>query len=258
MRKASLAAVALVGVLVGCGGKVARVIDEPDPPTPETPETPDDLGGGQTQPGYPGSSSGSSGRPDIPGYPGDPSDATYPVGAFPATVPTACGASVVDVLDCAGSSGYRVSTYRPQLAGDPELHVVGVYETRSDHSAGNHPRGEGKVHVSRRTRQVLALTSYEPTDWSVTVDQGVVLEKVVLMGYHLHTVKVPAGVPVVDLSGPGRSPACAVVWPGDDQGCNTQGTVGRAEHAAQAPIASFAGCYRATSFVVRDDTEICP
>src|SRR5262245_22549369 len=47
--------------------------------------------------------------------------------------------------------------------GAAEVHVVGVYETRSDHSFGDHPVGEGSVTIERPGTHVLVLSAYEPT-----------------------------------------------------------------------------------------------
>jgi hypothetical protein len=136
--------------------------------------------------------------------------------------------------------------------------VFGIYESRSDHSYGNHPTGTATVHVRRTVPHVLVLSSYEPTQWTLDVAPGARIERIILNGYHAQTLSgVPAGVPVVDRSGPGYLSACAYKWPGDDQGCNTQGLVSGVEGLTSRELTAFAGCYRGTEFTLADGPSQC-
>ena len=135
----------------------------------------------------------------------------------------------------------------------PELHILGVYETHSNHGGGNHPSGEATVHVEREGAMVLALSSYEPVHWSVTAAPGAVIEKVILNGYHAQTADVPPGVPVETHDEGQMLAACAYEWPGDDQGCDTQGLVSALEGLTGRTLTSFHGCYDADAFVLNDD-----
>jgi hypothetical protein len=161
------------------------------------------------------------------------------------------GAPVIDVLDCATNEGYTVSTHRAQPGSDTEVNVIGVYETRSDHhGADYHPTGEASVRVSRHAKQILVLSSYEPTRWTVTLDPGVKIEKIVTVGFYDQVVDAPSNV-VVEKA----STACGYSWPYNGEGCDTNELFASATKAAQGPLAAFAGCYRATKFEVRDDGQ---
>lgn len=190
-----------------------------------------------------------------------PSPSPSPPVEEPGAAPL-CGGPFVDVLDPATSEGYSVSSYKAAapVVDAPEVHILGVYETRSDHSAGSHPRGSSTVHVSRPGRHVIVLSSYEPTDFVLTADAGAVVERVILNGYQHHTVKAPAGTKIVDRSGESAYlSACAYAWPSDDQGCNTQALVDGVEKLTGAAITTFTGVYRASKFVVGSDgTAACP
>ena len=139
----------------------------------------------------------------------------------------------------------------------PELHILGVYETNSDHSYMNHPTGTGTVHVDRKGSVVLALSSYEPVDWTVTVGPDTVLERVILNGYHDQTAVVPAGVPVDTYDNPeGWLGAIGYAWPYSEGGSDTPATVAAIENVADREMTSFHGCYHATSFVLNDDLGV--
>ena len=77
------------------------------------------------------------------------------------------------------------------------VHVISVYEARSDHSFRYHPTGSASVRVTVSGGQsdtrplILVLASHEPITWSISMPQGVTFEKIlvvsiVLMCYHLH------------------------------------------------------------------------
>ncbi|AKT42625.1 hypothetical protein [Chondromyces crocatus] len=135
----------------------------------------------------------------------------------------------------------------------PELHLLSVYESHGNHGWNHHPEGEASVHVERQGPVVLALSSYEPVYWKVTAAPGVTLEKVILNGYHDQRADVPPGVPVEIYDADQMLAACAYQWPGDDQGCDTQGLVSALESVAGRSLTSFHGCYQANTFVLHDD-----
>lgn len=137
-----------------------------------------------------------------------------------------------------------------------ELHVFGVYETHSNHSGGSHPAGAATVHVERQGSHVLALSSYEPVHWTITAEPGVVIEKIILNGYHGQTAAAPSGVPVeaYDYEVHGNwLGAYAYAWPGSSGGSDTQALVGTLEQLAGRGMTSFHGCYQGTSYVLHDD-----
>lgn len=144
----------------------------------------------------------------------------------------------------------------PPACGD-ELHLIGVYESHSGHSYDNHPPGAASVHVERKGSSILALSSYEPVHWTVTVADGVKLEKVILNGYHDQTADVPAGVTVEVHDGPDTSlGAYAYAWPSAEGGSDTQALVTALENLTGRALGSFNGCYHASSWTLHDDLSV--
>jgi hypothetical protein len=135
----------------------------------------------------------------------------------------------------------------------PELHIFGVYETNSHPSTGHHSTGTGTVHVDRKGPIVIALSSYEPADWTVTVGPDTVLERVILNGYYDQHVVVPVDVPIDIYDGAGGwLGAGGYAWGGSD----TPALVTAIEAAAKQKMTSFHGCYHATLFVLNDDLGV--
>lgn len=177
----------------------------------------------------------------------------------PGPTPAACSRPVLTLHDCPTGQGYRVTSYTKPDPRGPELIVLGIYESRSDHSYGNHPTGEATVSVKRTVPHVLVLSSYEPTRWTLDLAPGARLERIILNGYHTQSLaSVPAGVPVEDRSGVGNYlSACAYKWPDDNQGCNTQGLMTGLRQLTSREVTDFAGCYRVTRFTVEDGPSTC-
>lgn len=119
------------------------------------------------------------------------------------------GRAPVVVHDCDHGGGYEVNQWvRPQpvAAGNPEAHLVSVYQTSSEHSYGYHPAGAADVYIHRTARPVvLIFSAYEPTLWRIHADPGVRVSRVVLYGYHRQQVTgVPQDTEVVDQIGRSR------------------------------------------------------
>jgi len=139
----------------------------------------------------------------------------------------------------------------------PELHILGVYETNSDHSYMNHPTGTGTVHIDRKGTVVLAISSYEPVDWTVTVGPDTVLERVILNGFYDQDAVVPAGVPIDTYDGEdGWLGAFGYAWPSAEGGSDTPALVTAVEGVAKQNMTSFHGCYHATSFALNDNLGV--
>ncbi|HEU4404832.1 MAG TPA: hypothetical protein VFS43_06030 [Polyangiaceae bacterium] len=158
------------------------------------------------------------------------------------------------INDCGYAGASHVATAEP---GQPELFVLSVYETRSDHGFGYHPTGEASVTDTRTTPHVLVLSSYEPTHWTINADAAGGLTQIILNGYHDQTVTAPPGVLVSEHSGfndegPEYFSACGYAWPNNDGGCDTPGLVSGVESFSGLSLSAFAGCYVATNFEVRD------
>lgn len=145
-------------------------------------------------------------------------------------------------IDCPSEAGYTVSSSRGTTHGDAEQHVIEMYEARSDHSVGYHPRGIVSVHVSRQAHHELVLGSYEPVDFVISVEPGAIIDKVTLTGHARHTAQVPAGTTVVDQSGMGGS-SCY-----EAASCQSLLSSGYTD---------FAGCYRITKIDIGDEARPC-
>ena len=70
-------------------------------------------------------------------------------------------------VDSIGSGGYQATYYQSGTVSVPEVLVIGVYETSSNHSFNFHPTGTGHVHVlgSAQAPVDVVVSSYEPVHW---------------------------------------------------------------------------------------------
>lgn len=152
-----------------------------------------------------------------------------------------------------------VTQYLSPTPITPEVHVIGVYETNSNHSFNYHPPGFADVrikyqHAGPMTPITLVLSSYEPNQWRLNVDPGVSIEKIVLNGYYAQTVTGAGSVPVMNRSnlagGQSSFGNYAYQWPQSTGGSSTQGLLVGIEDFLGTRISSFTGAYRATSFTV--------
>lgn len=107
--------------------------------------------------------------------------------------------------------------------------------------------------MSRRAKQILVLSSFEPTHWTVSLDEGTNVVKIVTLGYYDQPVSFQGGSVSVEH----HDYACGYSWPYNGQGCDTNVLFTKAEKATRSYVSAFAGCYRANTFVVRDDQEVC-
>ena len=159
------------------------------------------------------------------------------------------GAPTLQVQASCGPGGYEPSSHIG-ICAPTELHIVGQYEAADD--------GESEVEITRTASPiVLVLSSYEPTRWLLNIGPGVQLTQIIINGYEASNLaNPPEGVEVLDLTGPGRYlSACAYVWPGDDQGCDTQSLVRGAERQTGLTLTSFQGCYSGAGFILRDSVR---
>lgn len=156
--------------------------------------------------------------------------------------------SVITINNPATSSGYQTSYYVNQNITSPETHIIGVYETRSDHSGGNHPTGTAYVHVtgSTETPVNLVLSSYEPTAWVLDGAGLSFIQSVTVNSYHASTATGidSSKIQIKNLGYYGYA------WPSSSGGSNTPALVRAVESLYGAPIATFSGVYRATDFSV--------
>jgi hypothetical protein len=163
--------------------------------------------------------------------------------------------AALHINDPATSEGYVVTTYNAPGLTVPDISILGVYETRSDHSFNYHPQGAATVHVRYSGSKlmdplVLVLSAYEPTLWNIDAQAGTRISKIVVNGLYEQQVANSGSIPVVNKSGANSISACSYAWPGDNQGCNTQGLVQGVQTLVGAPLTAYAGVYRATDFTV--------
>jgi hypothetical protein len=152
-----------------------------------------------------------------------------------------------------------------EACGNPEVHVLGVYEARGDHSGGVHPAGTAVVHVERTGPQVLVLSSYEPVNWKVTAVPNANIQYILALGYHAQSVEAPQGVEVrvLDYETRGVFAGCAYEYPDDDphSGCETPLLLEEVKRLTGQEVSSFHGCYQGTSFTLHGDLSVdssCP
>lgn len=168
--------------------------------------------------------------------------------ALSALLPCSALASSVIINDAAYSSSYYFGNQAPTTQ---ETHVIGVYETRSDHSFGYHPEGTAFVSVTGSASQPvnLVLSSYEPTNWVMEGDGLGFVGSVLINGYSLSRVTGFDLASVVNRSGVGNYfSACG--YGNDSGGCNTPALINGVEQFYGEQITTFSGTYRATSFSI--------
>ncbi|HWU88273.1 MAG TPA: hypothetical protein VN253_13395, partial [Kofleriaceae bacterium] len=162
----------------------------------------------------------------------------------PATAPPEPGGPPGDPVDPGGP--IKPGGPLPATCGTPEVHVLSVYETSSNHSGGNHPTGTATVTIERPGDLALVLSAYEPTDWHVTLAPGAHVRSVTLIGYLTQTVNL-ANVPIVHAQG------CGYSYPYNGGGCDTNQLLALAKQHAGADVTTFHGCYQASSWTLHAD-----
>ncbi len=66
---------------------------------------------------------------------------------------------------------------------------------------GYHPTGTINIQIERKNQPViLALSSYEPVHWNITLVKEVKLEKVIINGYHDQEISGISGIPIEEFS----------------------------------------------------------
>jgi|GEM_PF-5142582 len=166
--------------------------------------------------------------PDVPVYPPPPPDApNYP--PPPPDAPT-----MPNPTTCTGA----------------RVEVFAVYETSSDHN-GPSP---GYIKLDSPGTYRLVLSSYEQTDWHVSMTPGVSVEAVYLYGYDDQTVDLP-GVPVSTHTYANGDFGCGYSYPYNGQGCDTDNLLARVD-AEAGPLHAFHGCYHATTWLLQSDDNV--
>ncbi|HSK05561.1 MAG TPA: hypothetical protein VK932_30145 [Kofleriaceae bacterium] len=130
----------------------------------------------------------------------------------------------------------------PLGCGTPEVHVVGIYETSSNHSTV----GEARVAIERPGRHILVLSAYEATRWKIRLGANTRIREVRLLGYEPQTVDLP-NVPVT------RGPGCGYSYPYNGGGCDTDALLAGVKAHTGRDVTTFHGCYQASQWTLHAD-----
>ena len=131
-----------------------------------------------------------------------------------------------------------------------EAHVIGIYESRSDHGYNYHPQGEVAVKIYPGQKpMILVLSSYEPQKWVLTgaVDQ---VRKVILNGYHDQAVTGidPAKVTEQSYLGTGKAYYSKFLYGFTPSTAQSAAFIDFVESDQGTPVASAQGLYMGVAF----------
>ena len=140
--------------------------------------------------------------------------------------------------------------------GYKELHLIGVYEANADHKNRNLSKSAIEIKVERRNKPIiLALSAYEPVQWNITAEPGVVIEKIIVNGYHNQTVSGVPGIPIEEHSyeetGNSLGDFIYNMWGATAESSNPSSLVTKLEQTNRTSLTSFQGCYRGTNFTIK-------
>lgn len=143
------------------------------------------------------------------------------------------------------TSGYPYTSWSDPSATEPELNVVGVYESQAGSG------GPVTVHVPRTASMVLALTSYSSVDWQIDLDAGANVTEILISSYEATTWT---------FTGAGTAPVSYVGWIGEcgyeipdmdpHSGCETPDLQTVLEATTGLAMSSFQGCYSGGEYAV--------
>ena len=193
------------------------------------------------------------------------------------------------VCDPARTAATQVSIASPDFTQfiaptpvDREVHVIGIYEAGAswdgvipDHILNdpdpnafvdwwvanvqhNHPTFDAHVRVAYDDAVpmqpiTLVLSSYEPVAWNFEIDEGAIVDQIVLNGYHQQSVVGAGDIPVTNFS-PYTQPSLSEYpsqWPINTGGSSMQGLLVAIEEQLGTRISSFTGSYRSSGFMVQ-------
>ncbi len=111
----------------------------------------------------------------------------------------------VNPITCTGPGGSvtkSVSVTVNPVAVIAELHMIDIYQASGPSGFCYSTPGQASVRVRNTGKPIiLALSSYEPVKWNITLDTGANLKQVILGGYHAQTVSgIPSIIPVTSYS----------------------------------------------------------
>ncbi len=187
------------------------------------------------------------GAPMPPDVPDPPEIPNIPEVPDPPEIPDTCPvlADSPVILNCNTEAQYREHSWRADEVAGTALHVVSIYETHSEHSAGNHPMGEAEILFSLPGSNVLALSSYEPVHWYVHLTPGAELEKIIVIGYHEQQITAPASIEIEIYDYISRGDVIARCPRELTEGLGACPSI---EELTGLQVASFDACYNASQF----------
>ena len=159
---------------------------------------------------------------------------------------------ISSAANCGIGGSDDFSAYVGSSNGNKELHLIGVYEGTS--GVRNMSKSEIQVKVERLNKSIiLALSAYEPINWNVTVEPGVVIEKIIVNGYHNQTVSGVSGIPIEvhSYEKTGNYIGDFIYKWGATPETNTPSLVTKLEQTNRTRLTSFQGCYRGTNFNIK-------
>lgn len=162
-----------------------------------------------------------------------------PISSSPVLSNTSCG---VD-----GTRDF--SAFVTSSNSDRELHLIGVYEANANHTRDNNSTGTIDVKIDRQDKPIiLALSSYEPVIWNLNLEPDVVIEKIIVNGYHTQQITGVNNIPIQQYTyeQTGQSLG-SFVYKWDD---NSQVLVEPLTQITGTTLTSFQGCYRGTEFQI--------
>jgi hypothetical protein len=107
--------------------------------------------------------------------------------------------------------------------------------------------GRAQVKMHAPGEHVLALASYEPVTWDLSLGPNSQVREILVWGYHQQVVVGAGEIPVRQVAGP----SCGYSWPYNNGGCDTEELVASVEAAAGQRVQHFEGCYRASELLFR-------
>ena len=151
------------------------------------------------------------------------------------------------VLDGVCSGGYPYTSWADPAATEPELHIIGVYESQAGSG------GPVSVKVSRTAEIVLVLTSYSAVDWQIDLDAAHNVTPILVSSYDPATWA---------FTGAGTAPVSYVGWIGECgyeipdmdpySGCETPDLQATVEATTGLVMASFQGCYAGGDYSIEE------
>ncbi|MEB3343630.1 hypothetical protein [Okeania sp.] len=161
---------------------------------------------------------------------------------------------VVGSAACGVGGSNDFSSFFNTPKRNKELHLIGVYEASSDHKGRYHPTGIINVSIERQNQPIiLALSSYEPVDWNLSLGKDVKIEKIIINGYHDQKISGVSGIPIEEFSyeGTGKYLGEFVYkWNKLSPNSETVSLVTKLEKLTDTNLTSFQGCYRGNRFSI--------